>query len=77
MSTKRYKPEQVVNLLRQIEVEIANGKTTPQACRDAQIRGQTYYRWRHLGRRGQLCGGWGGDAEDPDDRHRYISDGAR
>ena len=26
MSTKRYKPEQVVNLLRQIEVEIANGK---------------------------------------------------
>ncbi len=31
MSTKRYKPEQVVNILRQIEVEIANGKTTPQA----------------------------------------------
>ena len=29
MSTKRYKPEQVVNFLRQIEVEIANGKTTP------------------------------------------------
>jgi len=27
MSTKRYKPEQVVNLSRQIEVEIANGKT--------------------------------------------------
>ena len=43
---KRYTPEQVVNLLRQIEVEIANGKTTPQACRDAQIRVQTYYRWR-------------------------------
>ena len=46
MSTKRYKPEQVVNLLRQIEVETANGKTTPQACRDAQITVQTYYRWR-------------------------------
>jgi putative transposase len=46
MSTKRYKPEQVVNLLRQIEVEIANGKTTPQACRDAGIHTQTYYRWR-------------------------------
>ena len=27
MSTKRYKPEQIVNLLRQIEVVIANGKT--------------------------------------------------
>ncbi len=46
MSTKRYKPEQVVNLLRQIEVEIADGKATPQACRDAQITVQTYYRWR-------------------------------
>ncbi len=46
MSTKKYKPEQVVNLLRQVEVEIANGKTTPQACRDAGIHTQTYYRWR-------------------------------
>ena len=33
MSTKRYKPEQIVNLLRPIEVEIANGKTTPQSAR--------------------------------------------
>ena len=46
MSTMKYKPEQIVNLLRQIEVEIANGKTIPQACRDAQITAQTYYRWR-------------------------------
>jgi transposase-like protein len=46
MSTKRYKPEQIVNLLRQIEVEVANGKSTPQACRDAEITAQTYYRWR-------------------------------
>ena len=29
MPTKRYKPKQIVNLLQQIEVEIANGKTTP------------------------------------------------
>jgi putative transposase len=35
-----------VNLLRQIEVEIANGKTTPQACKEAEITVQTYYRWR-------------------------------
>ncbi len=27
-------------------METANGKTTPQACRDAQITVQTYYRWR-------------------------------
>ena len=46
MSTKRYKPEQIVNLLRQVEVVIANGKTAPQACRDIGITAQTYYRWR-------------------------------
>jgi hypothetical protein len=38
MPMKRYKPEQIVNLLRQIEVEIANGKTTPQACKEAESR---------------------------------------
>ncbi len=43
MSTKRYKAEQIVTVLRQIEVKIANGKTTPQACREAQITAQTYY----------------------------------
>jgi putative transposase len=46
MPMKRYKPEQTVNLLRQIEVEISNGKTTPQACKEAEITQQTYYRWR-------------------------------
>ena len=37
MAMKRYKPEQIVTVLRQIEVEIANGKTTPQACKEAEI----------------------------------------
>ena len=46
MPTKRYKAEQIVNLLRQMEVEIANGKTTGQAAREAGITEQTYYRWR-------------------------------
>ena len=46
MPMTRYKPEQIVNLLRQIEVAVANGKTTPQACKEAQITAQTYYRWR-------------------------------
>jgi hypothetical protein len=36
MSIKRYKPEQIETYLRQIEVEIANGKTTPQACKEAE-----------------------------------------
>ena len=46
MPMKRYKAEQIVTLLRQIEVELANGKTTPQACKEAAITVQTYYRWR-------------------------------
>jgi transposase-like protein len=46
MPIKRYKPEQIVTMLRQIEVGIANGKTTPQACKEAEITIQTYYRWR-------------------------------
>jgi hypothetical protein len=41
MPNQRYKPEQIVNLLRKIEVEIANGKTTPQAAREAGITEQT------------------------------------
>ena len=64
MSTKRYKPEQVVNILRQIEVEIANGKTTPQACRDAQITGADVLSlaegvWRAEARPGQAAEGAG------------------
>jgi putative transposase len=46
MPTKQYKPEQIMTLLRQVEVVIANGQTTPQACREAGISEQTYYRWR-------------------------------
>jgi len=43
---KKYSSEQIVNLLRQIEVGIANGKTHPVTCREAGITEQTYYRWR-------------------------------
>jgi putative transposase len=46
MPMKRFKPEQIVTLLRQIEVAVANGKPTPQACKEAEITQQTYYRWR-------------------------------
>jgi transposase-like protein len=46
MAMKKHKPEQIVSLLRQVEVGIANGKTTPQACRELEISEQTYYRWR-------------------------------
>jgi len=43
---KKHTPEQIVSLLRQIEVAVANGKMTPAACREVGITEQTYYRWR-------------------------------
>ena len=46
MPMQRYKPEQIVTVLRQIEVAMANEKSTPQACKEAGIHTQTYYRWR-------------------------------
>ena len=45
MSRKRYKAAQIVNQLREIGVEIANGKVAAQASRGAGITEQTYYRW--------------------------------
>jgi hypothetical protein len=41
---KKHTAEQIVSLLRQIEV--ANGKTTPVARWENGITEQTYYRWR-------------------------------
>ena len=46
MPKKRFSAEQIVTLLRQIEVLMAQGKTAPMACRDAGISQQSYYRWR-------------------------------
>jgi hypothetical protein len=41
-----YRAEQVVTLLRQIEVAVANTEGPPQACKEAHIITQAYYRWR-------------------------------
>ena len=46
MPKKRFSAEQIVTLLRQIEVLMAQGKPTPVACRDAGISLQIFYRWR-------------------------------
>ena len=46
MPTRNYKPEQMVTILRQMEVQMANGKTAPQACQEAEMHTQTYSRWR-------------------------------
>ena len=46
MRNRRYDFRGLATLLRQIEVEIANGKTTPQTRKETQITVQTYYHWR-------------------------------
>ena len=43
---RKHTPEQIMSLLRQIEVAVASGKTTAQAAKEAAITEQTYYRWR-------------------------------
>ena len=42
----KHSSEQIVSILRQIEVASANGKTHPVACRESGITEQTCYRWR-------------------------------
>ena len=43
---KRYKAEEIVIKLREIELFINQGMDVVQACRQAGISDQSYYRWR-------------------------------
>ena len=42
MPKKRFSAEQIVTLLRQIEVLMAQGKAAPEDCREAGISQQNY-----------------------------------
>jgi putative transposase len=46
MPKKRFGAEQIVTLLREIEVLMAQGKSAPEACREGGISQRSYYRWR-------------------------------
>ena len=46
MAKKHCKEEQIVSMLRQIEVQMSKGMNIDEACRQAGITNQTYYRWR-------------------------------
>jgi len=43
---KRYKAEEIVMKLREIELSINQGMDVMNACRQAGISDQSYYRWR-------------------------------
>lgn len=46
MSKKRYKPEEIVSKLRQVDVLTSQGKTVAEAIRSIGVTEVTYYRWR-------------------------------
>lgn len=46
MAKKRYTPEQIVAKIREADIELAKGQTTPQVCKKLGVSEQTYYRWR-------------------------------
>ncbi len=46
MSRKLYRSEDIINTLRQAEVEVAKGEATAQVCKKVGISEQTYERWR-------------------------------
>ena len=59
MASKRYKPEEIVSKLRQVDVLLRQGKSRIDAIRHIGVTEFTYYRWR------KNYGGMGANAGHP------------
>jgi putative transposase len=46
MARQRFKAEQIISKLREVEVLTAKGLTIAEAARQVQVTEQTVYRWR-------------------------------
>jgi transposase-like protein len=46
MPKKRHTAEQIIGLLRQAEVELAQGRTVGDICRGLGVSEASFYRWR-------------------------------
>ena len=46
MSRKRHSEEDILRLLREIELSLASGSDVASACRSAGVSDATYYKWR-------------------------------
>ncbi|MEM7243366.1 MAG: transposase [Pseudomonadota bacterium] len=46
MARKRYSDEDILRLLREIELSLASGSDVASACRTAGVSDATYYTWR-------------------------------
>ena len=48
MPKRNYTPEQIIVILRKIEVMCGQGKTISEAVKQAEITENTYYKWRKV-----------------------------
>ena len=46
MARKAFKPEQIINKLREAEIHLSQGDNIGEASRKIGVTEQTYYRWR-------------------------------
>ena len=46
MARKRYRPEEIVAKLRQVDVLVSQGQSVADAVRSIGVTDVTYYRWR-------------------------------
>ena len=49
MPGKRFQPEEIIQKLREIEVQFSQRKTVPDVCWKIGVTDQTYYGWRKYG----------------------------
>ena len=59
MGIRRYKPEEIVTKLSQVDILVGQGMARIDAIRQISITEQTYYRWRKQ---------FGGKGTDPAER---------
>ena len=46
MARRHFKPEQIIHMLREAEIQLAGGKKIGEVCRELAISEQSYYCWR-------------------------------
>ena len=48
MGRRNFTPEQIIGKLREAEVLLGKGESTPSVCRTIGVSENTYYRWRKM-----------------------------
>ncbi len=46
MGRRSYRPERIINKLREVEILLSQGSTVGEAARKIGVTDMTYYRWR-------------------------------